>query len=79
MFDALASEAVARAEREAIANTIGQPVRFLVFFALPQPRYEGNAAYADVWKIGHELYRADLVRQMERDKVPPEEQKARLP
>src|SRR5207302_4221986 len=35
--------------------------------------------YADVWKIGHELYRTDLVRQMERDKAPPEEQKARLP
>src|SRR5215813_71993 len=30
VFDALDSEAVARTEREAIANTIGRPIRFLV-------------------------------------------------
>jgi glyoxylase-like metal-dependent hydrolase (beta-lactamase superfamily II) len=79
VFDALDSEAVARAEREAIANTIRQPVRFLVSSPYHNPYSKGNAAYADVWKIGHELYRTDLVRQMERDKASPEEQKARLP
>jgi len=79
VFDALDSEAVARAEREAIANTTRQPVRFLVSSPYHNPYSKGNAAYADVWKIGHELYRTDLVRQMERDKAPPEEHKARLP
>src|SRR5258708_21054371 len=79
VFDALDSEAGARAEREAIANTTRQPVRFLVSSPYHNPYSKGNAAYADVWKIGHELYRTDLVRQMERDKAPPEEYKARLP
>lgn len=79
VFDALDSEAVAKAEREAIAKTIGQPVRFLVSSPYHNPYSKGNIAYADVWKIGHELYRADLVRQLERDKASPEERKARLP
>jgi glyoxylase-like metal-dependent hydrolase (beta-lactamase superfamily II) len=79
VFDALDSEAVAKAEREAIAKTIGQPVRFLVSSPYHNPYSKGNSAYADVWKIGHELYRADLVRQLERDKASPEERKARLP
>jgi len=79
VFDALDSEAVARAERQAIADTIRQPVRFLVSSPYHNPYSKGNVAYADVWKIGHELYRTDLVRQMERDKAPSEEQKARLP
>ena len=79
VFDALDSEAVARAERDAIANTIRQPVRLLVSSPYHNPYSKGNTAYADVWKIGHELYRADLIRQMERDKAPIEEQKARLP
>jgi glyoxylase-like metal-dependent hydrolase (beta-lactamase superfamily II) len=79
VFDALDSEAVARAEREAIADTIKQPVRFLVSSPYHNPYSKGNIAYADVWKIGHELYRTDLVRQLERDKASPEEQKARLP
>jgi len=79
VFDALDSETVARAEREAIANTTGRPVRFLVSSPYHNPYSKGNAAYADVWKIGHDFYRADLVRQMERDKASPEEQKARLP
>src|ERR1700733_2994842 len=79
VFDALDSEAVARAEREAIANTIHQPVRFLVSSPYHTPYTKGNSAYADVWKIGHEFYRTDLLRQLERDKASPEEQKARLP
>jgi hypothetical protein len=64
VFDALDSEAVARAERDAITNTIRQPVRFLVSSPYHNPYSKGNVAYADVWKIGHELYRTDLVRQM---------------
>jgi glyoxylase-like metal-dependent hydrolase (beta-lactamase superfamily II) len=32
-----------------------------------------------VIKVGHENYRADLLAQMERDRVSPENQKARLP
>lgn len=79
VFDALDSEAVGRAEREAIATLIKQPVRFLVSSPYHNPYSKGNIAYADVWKIGHELYRADLVRQLEKDGASPEEQKARLP
>src|SRR5438552_2511369 len=79
VLDALDSEAVARTEREAIANTIRQPIRFLVSSPYHNRFSKGNVAYADVWKIGHENYRTDLIRQMERDKASPEEQKARLP
>jgi glyoxylase-like metal-dependent hydrolase (beta-lactamase superfamily II) len=79
VFDALDSEAVGRAEREAIATTIRQPVRFLVSSPYHTPYSKGNIAYADVWKIGTEFYRTDLIRQMERDKASAEEQKARLP
>jgi glyoxylase-like metal-dependent hydrolase (beta-lactamase superfamily II) len=79
VVDALDSEAVARTERDAIANTIRQPVRFLISSPYHNPFSKGNIAYADVWKIGHENYRTDLIRQMERDKASPEEQKARLP
>ena len=79
VFDALDSEAVARTEREAIANTIRQPVRFLVSSPYHNPFSKGNIGYADAWKIGHENYRTDLIRQMEKDKASPEEQKARLP
>src|SRR6202035_5029765 len=69
VFDALDSEAVARTEREAIANKTWQPVRFLVSSPYHNPFSKGNVAYADVWKIGTELYRTDLLRQMERDKA----------
>jgi glyoxylase-like metal-dependent hydrolase (beta-lactamase superfamily II) len=79
VLDGLDSEAVGRAGREAIANTIRQPVRYLVSSSYHNPLSKGNIAYADVFKIGHENYRADLVRQMERDKASAEEQKARLP
>jgi glyoxylase-like metal-dependent hydrolase (beta-lactamase superfamily II) len=79
VLDALDSEAVARTEREAIANTIRQPIRFLVSSPYHNPFSKGNVAYPDAWKIGHENYRTDLIRQMERDKTSAEEQKARLP
>ena len=79
VLDALNSESVGKAEREAIANTIRQPVRFLVSSTFHNNYSKGNVAYADVWKIGHENYRTDLFELMQREKVPAEEQKARLP
>src|SRR5213595_983789 len=57
VLDALNSEAVARAQREAIANTIRQPVRVLVSSTFHNNYSKGNVAYADVLKIGHENYR----------------------
>jgi glyoxylase-like metal-dependent hydrolase (beta-lactamase superfamily II) len=79
VLDALNSESVGKAERAAIANMIRQPVRFLVSSTFHNNYSKGNAAYADVWKIGHENYRTDLLQLMQRENVPAEEQKARLP
>jgi cyclase len=79
VLDALNSEAVARAEREAIANTIRQPVRALVSSTFHDNYSKGNIAYADVLKIGHENYRSDLLALMQRQKVSAEEQAARQP
>ena len=79
VVDALESEAMARAQRDAIANVIKQPVRVLVSSPHHDPYSKGNIAYHDVWKIGHENYRTDLLASMERGKISAEEQKARLP
>jgi glyoxylase-like metal-dependent hydrolase (beta-lactamase superfamily II) len=79
VLDALNTEAVARAEREAIAKTIRQPVRVLVSSTFHNNYSKGNLAYADVLKIGHENYRADLLELMQREKVSADEQKVRLP
>jgi glyoxylase-like metal-dependent hydrolase (beta-lactamase superfamily II) len=79
VLDALNSEAVARAEREAIATTIRQPVRALVSSTFHDNYSKGNIAYADVLKIGHENYRSDLLALMQRQKVSAEEQSARQP
>ena len=79
VLDALSSEAIARQEREAIASVIKQPVRFLVSSTFHNNYTWGNVAYQDVIKVGHENYRADLLAQMQRDRVSPENQKARLP
>jgi len=79
VLDALNSEAAGRAERDAIANTIRQPVRALVSSTFHNNYTKGNIAFADVWKIGHENYRTDLLQLMQREKVSAEEQKARLP
>jgi cyclase len=79
VLDALGSEGVARAERDAIAKTIGQPVRVLVSGTHHNQYSKGNIAYADVWRVGHENYRTDLLALMQREKASPEEQKARLP
>ena len=79
VLDALATEAVARAERDAIAKTIGQPVRVLVSSTHHNQYSKGNVAYADVLKVGHENYRTDLLALMQREKVPDSEQQARMP
>jgi glyoxylase-like metal-dependent hydrolase (beta-lactamase superfamily II) len=79
VLDALNSEAVARAQRAAMAGTIRQPVRVLVSSTFHNNYSKGNVAYADVLKIGHEHYRTDLLELMQREKVPAEEQRARLP
>jgi glyoxylase-like metal-dependent hydrolase (beta-lactamase superfamily II) len=79
VLDALNSEAVGKAERDTIANTIRQPVRFLVSSTFHNNYSKGNSAYADVWKIGHENYRTDLLQLMQKENVPAAEQKARLP
>ena len=79
VLDALSSEAIARQEREAIASVIKQPVRFLVSSTFHNNYTWGNVAYQDVIKIGHENYRVDLLSQMQRDRVSPENQQARLP
>ncbi len=79
VLDALNSEAVARAQREAIASTVRQPVRMLVSSTFHNNYSKGNVAYADVLRIGHENYRTDLLELMQREKVSAEEQTARLP
>ncbi len=79
VLDALSSEAIARKEREAIANVIKQPVRFLVSSTFHNNYTWGNIAYSDVIKIGHEDYRTDLLAEMQNDRASSEEQKARLP
>ena len=79
VFDALDTDAIARAEREAIADVIKQPVRYLVSSPFHDPFNGGSAVYADVFKIGHENYRAGLMDQMQRGKVPADVQRARLP
>ena len=79
VVDALDSEAIARAEREAISSTIKQPVRYLVSSSFHDPFSKGNIAYADVFKFGHENYRDGLLDQMKRGGASAEEQRARLP
>ena len=79
VFDALESEAIARAERQAIADVVKQPVRYLVSSVFHDPFSKGNIAYADAFKIGHETYRTGLLEQMQRGRLPDEEQRARLP
>lgn len=79
VLDALSSDAIARSQRDAIAGTIRQPVRVLVSSTFHNQYSKGNTAYPDVLKIGHEQYRTDLISLMLREKIPADEQKARLP
>src|SRR4026208_2603375 len=61
VVDALGSEAVGRAQRESITSVIKQPVRYLVSSSFHDQYSKGNLAYADVFKVGHDNYRAGLV------------------
>jgi glyoxylase-like metal-dependent hydrolase (beta-lactamase superfamily II) len=79
VVDALESETIARAERDSIASVLKQPVRYLVSSSFHDPYSKGNIAYADVFKIGHDSYRAGLLDQMERGALPADERRARLP
>jgi glyoxylase-like metal-dependent hydrolase (beta-lactamase superfamily II) len=79
VVDALGSEAVARAERESIASVINQPIRYLVSSPFHDQFSKGNLAYGDVFKIGHENYRAGLLNQMQSGGASAEEQSMRLP
>jgi len=79
VFDALETDAFARAERQAIADTIRQPVRYLVMSPFHDPFNGGIAVYADVTKIAHENYRAGLIDQMQRGNVPADVQRLRMP
>ena len=69
VFDALDTDAIARAERQAIANVIKQPIRYLVSSPFHDPFNGGSAVYADVFKIAHDNYRAGLIDQMQRGNV----------
>ena len=79
VVDALDSEAIGRAERDTIASVLKQPVRYLVSSPFHDPFSKGNIAYADVFKIGHDNYRAGLLDQMQRGGASADEQRARLP
>src|ERR1700741_3496949 len=78
VYDALDSAALARSERQAIAGVTQQPIRYLVSSPFHDPFNGGSAVYADVFKIGHDNYRAGLIDQMQRGNVPPDVQRARL-
>ena len=79
VVDAIAPESVSRQQRDAITHQIRQPVRFLVSSTFHNNYSKGNVAYADVFKIGTELYRTDLLELMQRENVPREEVEARRP
>ena len=79
VIDTLGSEAVGRAQRESITNVIKQPVRYLVNSSFHDQYSKGTLAYADVFKIGHDNYRAGLVEQMQRGGASADEQRSRLP
>ena len=79
VFDALDSDTLARSERQAIADAVKQPVRYLVMSPFHDPFNGGSAVYADVFKIAHENYRVGLIDQMQRANVPADVQRARMP
>lgn len=64
VVDALSSEEIAQQVREAISGVTAQPVRILVSSTFHGRFTGGNAVYQDVLNIGHEHYRADLIRSL---------------
>lgn len=79
VLDSLSNEAMAKHERQLIANTIRQPVRYLISSTFHGNYANGNVAYQDAIRIGHENYKLDLIDQMKMDNMPPAQQAAMLP
>ena len=77
VIDALGSEAIACQVRQAISRVTSKPVRFLISCTFHNPFTGGNAVYADVFKIGHEHYRTDLLRLLQGASA--EERRKKLP
>ena len=77
VVDALSNETMAKHERQLISSMIRQPVRYLISSTFHNNYTQGNVAYQDVIRIGHENYEADLLDLMK--DLPASEQKARLP
>jgi glyoxylase-like metal-dependent hydrolase (beta-lactamase superfamily II) len=79
VIDSLSNEAMAKHERQLIASTIGQPVRYLISSTFHGNYSLGNVAYPDVIRIGHENYKIDLIDMMKKDNMPAAQQAAMLP
>ena len=77
VVDALSSDALATQVRNAIAGITREPIRYLVSSTFHGRFAGGNAVYQDVFKIGHENYRDDLLQLLQY--ASPEQQKASLP
>jgi len=79
VLDSLSNEAMAKHERQLIQSTIRQPVRYLISSTFHGNYANGNVAYPEVVKIGHENYKVDLIDQMKMDNMPAAQQAAMLP
>jgi cyclase len=79
VIDSLSNEAMAKHERQLIASTIGQPLRYLISSTFHGNYSLGNVAYPDVIRIGHENYKIDLIDMMKKDNMPAAQQAAMLP
>src|SRR5262245_29677421 len=79
VIDALSNEAMAKHERQLIAETIKQPIKYLISPTFHGNYSRGNVAYPEAIKIGHEYYKADLIEQMKSDNTPANQQAAMLP
>jgi len=79
VVDSLSNEAMAKHERQLIQSTIRQPVRYLISSTFHGNYANGNVAYPEVIKIGHENYKIDLIDQMKMDNMPAAQQAAMLP
>jgi glyoxylase-like metal-dependent hydrolase (beta-lactamase superfamily II) len=79
VIDALSNEAMAKDERQLIASMIRQPVKYLISSTFHGNYANGNVAYPDVIRIGHEQYKADLIEQMKMENMPAARQAAMLP
>jgi len=77
VVDALGDEATAKDERQLIATTIKQPIKYLISSSFHDNYSRGNTAYPDAVRLGHENYRMDLLNLMKGR--PAAEQQARLP